>query len=64
MSSTKNDILGAAVLLYIFYIIVGAVGIRYSILSGFQKDIGIISPVLIMFTITWLSIPFGVSKNK
>jgi lipopolysaccharide export LptBFGC system permease protein LptF len=53
--SSKTEIKGLpAFLVVVLYFLISVVGLRYGILLGFDKDIGIISPIILVFTFHWL----------
>lgn len=53
-----------AFLIVFIYFIVSVIGLRYGILLGFDKDIGIISPIILVLTIHWMMIPKLSGKQK
>lgn len=53
-----------AILIFAIYVSVSVLGLRYGIYLGFDKDIGILSPVILVFTYYWLSIVHMSGKKK
>jgi hypothetical protein len=63
--TSKYEVKGlTALLIVMLYFLVPIVGLRYGILLGFDKDIGIVSSIILVFTFYWLSIFFLYGKNK
>lgn len=61
----KTELTGlSAFVILAIYILISVIGLRYGILLGFDKDIGILSPIILVITYHWLSIAHYTGKKK